>query len=74
MNIICIANVYEPKVRAEECQLWTSSVGDNATGAVICNDANGSIIYEQLLNDTDLPQPGIKLYFCNSKRLLPTEH
>ena len=74
LDIICITNVYEPKVRAEEFQLWTLSVGDNAIGIVTCDDGNGDIVYEQALNFTDFPEPGIKLYFCNGTILLPSEY
>ena len=41
LDIICIANVYEPKVRAEEFQLWSLSVQENATALVTCDDGNG---------------------------------
>lgn len=70
LDTICIANVYEPKVQAEEFQLWTLSVRSDATGIVTCDDGNGNVVYEQALNFTDFPEPGIKLYFCNSTILL----
>ena len=74
LDIICIANVYEPKVRGEEFQLWTLSVRDNAAGVVTCDDGNGRIVYEQALDVTDFPEPGIRLYFCNGTILLPSEY
>ena len=74
LDLTCIANVYEPKVCEEEFQLWTLSVRDNATGVVTCDDGNGRIVYEQALNFTDFPEPGIKLYFCNGTILLPSEY
>lgn len=74
LDLICIANVYEAKVRAEEFQLWTLSVRDNATGVVTCDDGNGRIVYEQTLNFTDFPEPGIRLYFCSGTILLPSEY
>jgi hypothetical protein len=74
LDIICIANVYEPKVRAEEFQLWTLAVREDATGVVTCDDGNGRIVYEQTLNFTDFPDPGIRLYFCNGTVLLPSEY
>lgn len=74
LDLICIANVYEAEVRAEEFQLWTLSVRENATGVVTCDDGNGNIVYEQALNFTDFPEPGIRLYFCNGTILLPSEY
>ena len=73
LDIICIANVYGAKVRAEEFQLWTLSVRDNATGIVICDDRYGRIVYEQAFNFTDFSEPGIRLYFCNGTILLSSE-
>ncbi len=66
--------MYEPKVRGEEFQLWTLTAQGNATGAVTCDDGNGNIVYEQSLNFTYFPRPGIKLYFCNGTILLPSEY
>jgi hypothetical protein len=74
LDIICIANVYEPKVRAEEFQLWTLAVRENATGVVTCDDGNGHLVYEQVLNFTDFPEPGIRLYCCKGTILLPGEY
>lgn len=74
LDLICIANVYEAKVRAEEFQLWTLVVRDNADGVVTCDDGNGNVAYEQALDYTDFPEPGIKLYFCNGTILLPGEY
>ncbi len=74
LDLISLANVYEPKVRSEEFQLWTLTVRDNAIGVVTCNDGNGRIVYEQLLDFTDFPEPGIKLYFCNGTILLSSEY
>jgi hypothetical protein len=50
------------------------SVRDNATGVVTCDEGNGTVIYEQALNFTDFPKPGIRLYFCNGTILLPSEY
>ena len=47
---------------------------DNATGVVICEDGNERLVYEQALNFTDFPEPGVKLYFCNGTILLPSEY
>ncbi len=74
LDTIRIANVYEPKVRAEEFQLWTISVRSDATGIVTCDDGNGCIVYEQVMNFTDFPELGIKLYFCDGTILLPSEY
>jgi len=74
LDIIAIANVFEAKVRAEEFQLWVLTVRKDASGQVACEDGNGNIVYEQALNSTDFPEPGIRLYFCNGTILLPSEY
>jgi hypothetical protein len=74
LDIICIASVYEPTVGAEEFQLWTLSVRDNATGVVTCDDGNGHIVCKHALDFTDFPSPSIKLYFCNGTILPPSEY
>ena len=74
LDIIAIANVFEAKVRAEEFQLWVLTVRKDASGLVVCEDGNGNIVYEQALNSTDFPEPGIRLYFCNGTILLPSEY
>jgi hypothetical protein len=74
LDIICIANAFELKVRAEEFQLWTLKVRENASGVVTCDDGNSHIVYEQALNLTDFPESGIDLYFCNGTILLPSEY
>ena len=74
LDAICIANIYETKVRAEEFQLWTLAVKENSTASLTCGDGNGNVIYQQTLDFTDFPEPGIRLYFCNGTILLPTEY
>ena len=74
LDAICIANVYEPKVRAEEFQLWILSVNEDSTASLICDDGKGHSVYQQTLDFTDFPKPGIKLYFCNGTILLPSEY
>ncbi len=74
LDLISLANVYEAKVREEEFQLWTLTVRGNATDVVTCDDGNGSLVYEQVLDFTDFPEPGIRLYFCNGTILLPNEY
>ncbi len=59
-------------MRAKEFQLWTLTGRDNATGLVSCDDGNGRIVYEQVLDFTDFLEPALKLYFCNRKILLPS--
>jgi hypothetical protein len=70
--LISLANVYEPKVRVEEFQLWTLKVRDNATGVVSSDDGYRRIIYKQALDFTDFPERDVKLYFCNRKIPLPS--
>jgi hypothetical protein len=74
LDIICIANVYETKVRAEEFQLWVFTVRENSTGVVTCGNGNGRIIYGQALNFTEFPEPGIKMYFRNVTILFPSKY
>lgn len=61
-------------VRKEEFQLWILTVGKDAAGELICDDGNGKIVYKQVLDYTDFPEPGIRLYFCNETIVLPSEY
>ena len=50
LDAICVVNIYETKVRAEEFQLWALAVKDNSTATLTCEDGNGNVVYRQTLN------------------------
>ena len=74
LDAIVITNVYEQRVRKEEFQLWILTVGKGASGQLICDDGNRNVVYNQDLDYTDFPEPGIRLYFCSGTILLPSEY
>ena len=63
----------EPKIKAEEFQVWTLKVKDDK-GDITCDDGNGNIVFEEHINFTDFPLDEIKFYFTNGVILLPSEY
>lgn len=66
----------EPKVRAEEFQVWKLTLDEKGDGAlVVCEDGNGNEVARQKIEFTDFPmQEGVTLWFVNNTILLPSEY
>lgn len=74
LDEIAIANLYQSAVKAEEFQVWTLTLDEQGSGAVLsCGDGNGNTVYTQPIPFTDFPLPSIELYFENSVICLPAE-
>jgi hypothetical protein len=75
-GMVSSASPISMSLRSEQrkFQLWALMGGENAIGVVTCDDGNDCIAYEQALNFTDFPEPGIRLYFCNGTILLPNDY
>jgi hypothetical protein len=61
------------KIKAEPFQVWTLKTKDE-TGLLTCNDGNGNIVFKKKIPYTDFSQKEIKLYFCDSVLMLPSEY
>ena len=71
---IALAQKYEPKVRAEEFQVWDLIVADDHSAVLKCDDGNGHEVFSKRIGWTDFPAPSIRFYACNSTILLPSEY
>lgn len=67
------AHQIEPKVAAEDFQVWILKVTDDV-GVVVCHDGNDNVIVETKIDYTDFPAPGIELYVSGGVLLLPQEY
>ena len=70
---IALAQSHYPALSGEEFQTWTLIV--DATSAVLrCDDGNGRMLVEKLIDYTDFPESGIKLYLTDGVIMLPGEY
>lgn len=70
---IALAQRYQPKVAAEEFQLWKLKVADSKA-TLTCEDGNGHAVYTKPIPFTDFPLDEISFYVCNKTILLPSEY
>lgn len=64
----------EPKVKAEEFQVWKLKVDNNNTATLACEDGNGNTVYSEEISFTDFPLDQIELWVEGNVILLPSEH
>ena len=64
----------EPRVKAEEFQVWKLSVHPDRSGALVCEDGNDNVVYTQQIPFTDFPLDELALWFANDVIYLPSEH
>lgn len=61
----------EPKISQEPFQVWKL---DTNTKTITVEDGNNGVIYTEVLDFTDFPEPGITLWFTDNVILLPSEY
>ena len=64
----------DPRVKAEEFQVWKLTVRSDRTATLVCEDGNDVVVYTQEIPFTDFPMDGISLWFANNVIYLPSEH
>ena len=64
----------DPKVRAEEFQVWKLRVGEGNTATLACDDGNDNVVHSEKIGFTDFPLDGVDLYFANNVIHLPSEY
>lgn len=62
-----------PKVKAEEFQVWNLKVA-NDKAELVCGDGNNNVVYQEKIEFTDFPEPGITLWYTDHVILLPSEY
>ena len=70
---IAIAQVYDPRVKREEFQVWKLVVS-NSVATLSCEDGNGNAVFSKHIPFTDFPLPEIELWVEGNVILLPSEH
>lgn len=63
----------EPKIKAEEFQLWKLVVKDDA-GILTCDDGDGRIVHKEEIGFTDFPLDEISIFFADNVIHLPSEY
>ena len=63
-----------PKVAAEEFQVWRLRVNFAKTATLECDDGNGRIVFSKAIEYTDFPLDEIALYFTDNVIMLTSEY
>jgi hypothetical protein len=74
LDEIAIIQPYEPRVAAEEFQIWKLVVRPDRTATLTCEDGNDNVVFTKELEFTDFPLDEITLWFTNDTIYLPGEH
>ncbi len=64
----------EKRIADEAFQLWTLKVDKQQAATLTCEDGNGIVVHEKLIEYTDFPLVEIKLYYTNNVIMLPSEY
>jgi hypothetical protein len=73
LNEIVLAQ-NDPKVAAEEFQVWKLTVASDRSALLVCEDGNYNVVTSQRVPFTDFPLPRIELWFTSGTIYLPSEH
>jgi len=71
---IALAQRYGEGVAAELFQSWKLKVNPDHSANLVCEDGNGTVVYQKAIEYTDFPLPEIALYFTDNTILLPSEY
>jgi len=74
LDEIALAQRFDPKVAAEEFQVWKLSVNDNDSATLVCEDGNYNVVSTKAIPFTDFPHEGVTLWFADNVIYLPSEH
>jgi hypothetical protein len=69
LDIIAIAQKFEPKLAGEYFQFWKLTVRENASAVIVCEDGQGHELYRQEISFTDFPLPEFAFYCCRDAML-----
>jgi hypothetical protein len=74
LDEIAIIQPHDPRVAAEEFQVWKLAVRPDRTATLTCDDGNGNIVFTKEIEFTDFLLDEVRLYFSNNTIYLPSEH
>lgn len=64
----------DPRIKAEDFQVWKLAVRPDTTATLTCEDGNGRIVSRRDYSFTSFPEPGIELWYAGGVIYLPGEH
>ncbi len=64
----------DPKVKAEEFQVWKLLVEENGSAKMIIEDGNKNLVVQYNIAYTDFPEKEFTLWFTDNVILLPSEY
>lgn len=73
---IALAQIGEPRVKAEEFQVWKLAIVNNEgyRAKLTCEDGNGNEVYAKYIEFTDFPLAQVTVWFTDNVILLPSEY
>jgi hypothetical protein len=74
LDEIALIQPYDPRVAAQEFQVWTLTVRADRSAALVCEDGNYNIVFTKEIAFTDFPLESVTLWFANDTIYLPGEH
>jgi hypothetical protein len=74
LDEIAIIQPYDPRVAAEEFQVWKLVVRPDRTATLTCEDGNDNAVFTKEIAFTDFPLDEITLWLANDTIYLPSEH
>lgn len=69
-----LSNQILPEIKGEGFQLWKLTVDEKKAALLTCDNGNGVIVYQEIIDYTDFPLEKISFYFTDSVLLLPSEY
>lgn len=72
---IVLSYQYDPKIQAEEFQVWKLKVNlQEGTGVVTMDDGNDNVLVTQEIPYTDFPLKELKLYYTDHILMIASEY
>lgn len=69
-----VSHQLDPRVRAEQFQVWVLKVAQDRSAVLICEDGDHNNVTSQAVSFTDFPLPEITLWLTNGVIFLPSEY
>lgn len=69
-----VSHQLDPRVRAEQFQVWVLKVAEDRSAVLSCEDGDHHCVTSQAISFTDFPLPEITLWLTNGVIFLPSEY
>lgn len=73
LDEVVFAQRYEQCLNMEEFRVWALNVSGQV-GQLTCDDGNGNVLLQKVIEFTDFPDSRIKFYCTENVILLPSEY